>query len=38
VDACHAGDANAVRWNPACGDMLATAGDDGVVRVWRVSS
>ena len=37
VDACHAGDANAVRWNPACGDMLATAGDDGVVRVWRVS-
>ena len=38
VDACHAGDANAVRWNPACADMLATAGDDGVVRVWRVSS
>ena len=37
VDACHAGDANAVRWNPACADMLATAGDDGVVRVWRVS-
>ena len=37
VDACHAGDANAVRWNPACSDMLATAGDDGVVRVWRVS-
>ena len=36
VEGAHAGDANAVRWTPAAPELLATAGDDGVVRVWRV--
>jgi len=32
-------DVNTVAWNPTPGmeDILATAGDDGITRIWRVS-
>lgn len=32
----HAGDVNSVAWHPVEGRVLASAGDDGVVRVWRL--
>jgi WD40 repeat protein len=32
----HAGDVNCVRWHPRQGGVLASAGDDGVVRVWEL--
>uniref|UniRef100_A0A7S2P244 Probable cytosolic iron-sulfur protein assembly protein CIAO1 homolog n=1 Tax=Leptocylindrus danicus TaxID=163516 RepID=A0A7S2P244_9STRA len=35
VPAAHAGDVNCVRWNPRDGALLATTGDDGLVRIWR---
>lgn len=35
VYAAHAGDVNCVRWNPRDGSILVTAGDDGVLRMWR---
>jgi WD40 repeat protein len=34
VPRAHAGDVNCVRWHPR-EPLLATAGDDGVVRFWR---
>ncbi|KAF4589722.1 WD repeat-containing protein 26 [Ophiocordyceps camponoti-floridani] len=30
----HAGDCNAVRWNPVDTWMLASGGDDGTVKIW----
>lgn len=35
VERAHRGDVNCVRWNPAQKDVLASAGDDGCVRLWR---
>jgi len=33
----HAGDILCVRWNPCCGSVLATVGDDGALRLWSYS-
>jgi len=30
----HAGDVNCVRWHPSRPELLASAGDDGLVKVW----
>ena len=35
VPRAHSGDINCVRWNPRVGSILATSGDDGVIRMWR---
>lgn len=32
----HAGDVNCVRWHPRDAGLLASAGDDGAVRLWRL--
>eukprot|EP00500_Bicosoecida_sp_ms1_P000859 CAMPEP_0203811260 /NCGR_PEP_ID=MMETSP0115-20131106/3456_1 /ASSEMBLY_ACC=CAM_ASM_000227 /TAXON_ID=33651 /ORGANISM="Bicosoecid sp, Strain ms1" /LENGTH=368 /DNA_ID=CAMNT_0050720081 /DNA_START=126 /DNA_END=1228 /DNA_ORIENTATION=+ len=32
----HAGDVNCVRWSPAGDGIFASAGDDHMVKVWRV--
>ena len=32
----HASDVNCVRWSPAEADLLASCGDDALVRLWRV--
>lgn len=32
----HAGDVNCVRWHPRDDGLLASAGDDGAVRLWRL--
>ena len=32
----HAGDVNCVRWHPRDAALLASAGDDGAVRLWRL--
>ena len=32
----HQGDINCVRWNPKVPGLLASCGDDGVVRIWRM--
>ena len=31
----HPADVNCVRWNPTDPTLLASAGDDGSVRLWR---
>ena len=36
VREAHSGDVNCVRWNPADPSMLASAGDDGLVKIWRL--
>eukprot|EP00736_Rhodelphis_marinus_P003328 Rmarinus@m.14074 len=33
----HASDVNCVAWNPKHGNILASAGDDDVVRIWELS-
>ena len=35
-DAAHASDVNCVRWNPVRRGCLASASDDGTIRLWRV--
>ena len=32
----HKGDVNCVRWHPFDGTLLASAGDDGSVCIWRL--
>ena len=32
----HNGDVNCVRWHPKDGTLLASAGDDGLVKLWKV--
>ena len=34
----HAGDVNCVSWHPSRPDVLASCGDDGAVKIWRVAS
>lgn len=34
--AAHSLDVNCVRWHPKQPDLLASAGDDGLVKIWRV--
>jgi len=42
VESAHASDVNCVRWAPAtndaavAGQLLASAGDDGLVKIWRL--
>ena len=34
----HSGDVNCVSWHPSRPDILASCGDDGAVKIWRVAS
>lgn len=34
----HVSDVNCVRWHPTDAQLLASAGDDGCVRLWRFRS
>lgn len=34
----HLEDVNSIDWNPKHADMLASASDDGTVKIWRYSS
>ncbi len=34
----HAGDVNCVRWNPKVAQLLASGGDDNVVRLWTFAA
>lgn len=34
----HDGDVNCVQWSKAEAGLLASAGDDGLVRIWRVQT
>ena len=34
----HLEDVNSIDWNPKQADMLASASDDGTVKLWRYSS
>ena len=38
LEEAHDGDVNCVRWNPteASSNILVSAGDDGVVKLWRM--
>ena len=35
VPSAHASDVNCVRWNPRRPELLASAGDDQLVKIWR---
>ena len=35
AEAAHSSDVNCVSWNPKDPTLLASAGDDGTVKVWR---
>lgn len=35
VGQAHAADVNCVRWHPQQQGLLASAGDDGVVKLWK---
>eukprot|EP00955_Chlamydomonas_euryale_P079362 363291-Chlamydomonas_euryale.AAC.4 len=37
VEQAHGQDVNCVKWNPSDSRLLASAGDDGLVKVWRTS-
>mmetsp|Transcript_12003 Transcript_12003/g.17069 ORF Transcript_12003/g.17069 Transcript_12003/m.17069 type:complete len:442 (+) Transcript_12003:1108-2433(+) len=32
----HMGDVNSIKWHPKYGSTLASAGDDGLVKIWKV--
>lgn len=34
--AAHPSDINCVRWHPIIPGLLASAGDDGCIRLWRL--
>lgn len=36
VPGAHSADVNCVRWNPKVSGVLASCGDDGVVRLWTL--
>lgn len=36
VACAHAADLNCVRWHPSDPTLLASAGDDGVIKIWRL--
>eukprot|EP00958_Prasinococcus_capsulatus_P025786 scaffold4455_cov403-Prasinococcus_capsulatus_cf.AAC.3 len=36
LDNAHPLDGNSVRWQPKLARLLATGGDDGTVRLWKV--
>ena len=36
IEKAHPLDGNSVRWQPKKGELLATGGDDGTVRLWNV--
>lgn len=38
VEQAHDADVNSVAWNPAQPDLLASTGDDEVVKLWRLKS
>jgi WD40 repeat protein len=35
VNRAHDGDVNCVRWHPLDGTLLASVGDDGLVKIWK---
>lgn len=35
VDQAHDSDVNCVRWHPVDHTLLASAGDDGLIKLWR---
>lgn len=35
VKKAHDGDVNCVRWHPLDGSLLASVGDDGLVKIWK---
>lgn len=35
VQKAHDGDVNCVKWHPTDGRLFASAGDDGLVKIWR---
>ena len=36
IPSAHAGDVNCVRWNPTDLTLLASVGDDNIVKLWRL--
>ena len=38
IDAAHTEDVNSVAWNPCHPDLLASASDDGSVKIWDVGA
>jgi len=38
VDRAHEGDVNCVKWHPLNGKILASVGDDGLIKIWSYSS
>mmetsp|Transcript_14479 Transcript_14479/g.17608 ORF Transcript_14479/g.17608 Transcript_14479/m.17608 type:complete len:475 (+) Transcript_14479:169-1593(+) len=37
VKKAHNGDINCIRWHPLDGTLLASGGDDGLVKIWKFS-
>jgi WD40 repeat protein len=35
IEGAHSGDINCVRWHPSRAGMLASSGDDDLVRLWQ---